>query len=326
MNIKFADLFSGIGGFRLGLEKADAECVFSAETDSHAIEMYKANFGDDPTCDVTQLDSKTMPDFNILCAGFPCQAFSICGKQKGFADTTRGTLFFDICRILQDKKPEVLILENVSNLEKHDKGRTFSVMLNLLDSLGYTVSYKILNARDFGVPQNRERIMIIGNRNGYVFDFEKVNTCTVDSMKPFLEKNGEFEFLEKDRYTLLEKDQIRRQKSGLIFCGYRNGHIRKKGVRPGTEHLSRTHRQPDRIYSSEGIHPTIASQETSGRYWILDNGRVRKLTLNECFSFMGFPDDFIKTGSRSNLYRRIGNSICVPMITEVAETVMEQFF
>ena len=154
--VRFIDLFAGIGGFRLGFEKVGCKCVFGAEIDDHACKIYELNFGDNPKCDITKLDPKNIPDFEILCAGFPCQAFSICGKQKGFYDETRGTLFFDICRILNEKKPQAFVLENVSNLEKHDSGKTLTVMLSALSELGYTVTYKVLNARDFGVPQNRE--------------------------------------------------------------------------------------------------------------------------------------------------------------------------
>lgn len=156
--VKFIDLFAGIGGFRLGFEQNGCECVFSSEIEPHACEMYELNFNENPYCDITTLDPKTIPDFDILCAGFPCQAFSICGKQKGFYDETRGTLFFDICRILGEKKPKAFVLENVFNLATHDKGRTLSVMLNSLEALGYTVTHRVLNARDFNVPQNRERI------------------------------------------------------------------------------------------------------------------------------------------------------------------------
>ena len=186
--LKFIDLFAGIGGFRLGFENAGCKCVFSSEIDDHACEMYELNFGENPRCDITQLNPKDIPDFDILCAGFPCQAFSICGKQKGFYDETRGTLFFDICRIIEEKKPKAFVLENVSNLEKHDSGRTLTVMLSVLSELGYTVVYKVLNARNFGVPQNRERIIIVGNLNGRVFDFTKLKTNTIETMKPFLDK------------------------------------------------------------------------------------------------------------------------------------------
>jgi DNA (cytosine-5)-methyltransferase 1 len=324
--MKFIDLFAGIGGFRLGFEKMGFECVYSSEIDTHACEVYEENFGVNPYNDITKIDPKTIPDFDILLAGFPCQTFSISGEQKGFYDT-RGTLFFDICRILEEKKPRAFVLENVQNLEKHDKGRTLTVMIHSLNDLGYVVNYKVLNAKDFGVPQNRERIVIVGNKEGYSFDFEKIETQQVKSMYPFLDKEGEFEFLNEDEYTLIDKEHIKRQqRSGLMFVGYRNKKIRTVGVRPGTEYLSRVHKQPNRIYSSDGIHPTIASQEQSGRYWILVDNKVRKLTLNECFRFMGFPEDYKKVGIPSKLYERIGNSICVKMVQAVAKEVKNQIF
>lgn len=325
--LRFIDLFAGIGGFRLGFESVGCKCVFSSEIDEHACKMYELNFGDNPKCDITQLNPKDIPDFDILCAGFPCQAFSICGKQKGFYDETRGTLFFDICRILEEKRPRGFVLENVSNLGKHDSGRTLTVMLSVLSELGYTVVYKVLNARHFGVPQNRDRIVIIGNSEGRAFDFSKLKTNTVESMKPFLDKAGDFEILPMDSYTILEQSLIKRQsKSGLIFCGYRNKKIRIAGVRPGTEHLSRVHKQPNRIYDVHGVHPTLASQESSGRYFIKDGNIVRKLTMNECFRFMGFPENYKKIGKAASLYARIGNSICVNMVKAIAVEVVNQFF
>ena len=267
-----------------------------------------------------------MPDFDVLCAGFPCQAFSICGQRKGFYDETRGTLFFDICRILEYKKPKAFILENVQYLETHDKGRTLSIMMHSLRDLGYVTNYKVFNAKDFGVPQNRERIIIVGSLEGKRFDFDKIKTeNTVNSMKPFLDSEGDFEFLNPEDYTLIDCYK-KQKKSGLMFRGYRNKKIRKTGVREGTEHLSRVHKQPNRIYSSEGNHPTISSTETGGRYWIYDQGKVRKLTLDECFRFMGFPSNFIKVGTKSKLYERIGNSICVNMVEAIAIEVYNQLF
>lgn len=325
--LKFIDLFAGIGGFRLGFENAGCKCVFSSEIDDHACEMYELNFGDNPKCDISTLEAADIPDFDILCAGFPCQAFSICGKQKGFYDETRGTLFFDICRILEAKKPKAFVLENVSNLEKHDSGRTLTIMLSSLSELGYTVVYKVLNARDFGVPQNRDRIVIVGSRDGIAFDFTKLQTNTVESMKPFLDKTGDFEILSPGSYTILNESLVKKQpKSGLMFCGYRNKKIRTVGVRPGTEHLSRVHKQPNRIYDAAGIHPTLASQESSGRYFIKDGNIVRKLTMDECFRFMGFPENYKKVGGSAQLYARIGNSICVNMVKAVATEVVNQLF
>ena len=326
-NIRFIDLFAGIGGFRLGFEYANCRCVFSSEINEHACEMYQLNFGDNPKSDITKINVDDIPNFEILCAGFPCQSFSICGKQQGFYDETRGTLFFDICRILEKKRPKAFVLENVANLEKHNSGKTLTVMLSVLSDLGYTVNYKVLNAKDFGVPQNRDRIIMVGSLDGIVFDFSKLKTDTVCSMKSFLDRKGNFDILERNSYTLLDKSLIKKQeKSGLIFCGYRNKRIRTTGVRPGTEHLSRVHKQPNRIYDVDGIHPTLASQESSGRYFIKDGDIVRKLTINECFRFMGFPEDYKKIGSSANLYARIGNSICVNMVKSIALEVVNQFF
>lgn len=218
-------------------------------------------------------------------------------------------------------------MENVFNLEKHDSGRTLTLMLSVLSELGYTVVYKVLNARDFGVPQNRDRIVIVGNREGRTFDYLKLKTNTIESMKPFLDKDGDFEILLPDSYTLLDSSLVKKQtKSGLIFCGYRNKKIRTVGVRPGTEHLSRVHKQPNRIYDAEGVHPTLSSQESSGRYFIKDGDIVRKLTMDECFRFMGFPETYKKVGRAASLYARIGNSICVNMVNAVAVEVVNQFF
>lgn len=325
--LKFIDLFAGIGGFRLGFERAGCECVYSCEQDRHACAMYQLNFGDNPYGDITQLHAQELIDFDILCAGFPCQAFSISGKQLGFQDKTRGTLFFDICRILAAKKPQAFILENVANLAKHDQGRTLTVMLEALAELGYSVAYQVLNAKDFGVPQNRERIVIIGNRDGKLFDFSKLEKHPVTSMQPFLDAEGDFEVLSNDSYTILDASLIKRQpKSGLVFCGYRNKKLRTSGVKPGTEHLSRAHKQPNRIYDAVGIHPTLASQESSGRYFIKTGDIVRKLTMAECFRFMGFPEDYQRIGSNANLYARIGNSICVTMVEQLAREMVTQFF
>jgi len=322
MSFKFIDLFAGIGGFRIGFEKSGGNCVFSSEIDPHAQEMYKLNYNDELFGDITKIDEKEIPNHDVLLAGFPCQPFSIAGEKKGFNDT-RGTLFFDIERILKEKRPKAVVLENVKHFKSHDKGNTLKVILTALQKLGYTTNWQVLNAKDFGVPQNRERTIIVGSLNGVKFDFSKLQKKKVPSIKDILEKeNDSFEYLDESEYTLIENPK--RQPSGLIFVGYLNKNIRTKGVRENTKHLSRVHKQPNRIYSSEGTHPTLSSQESAGRYFIYHNGKVRKLTLKECYRLMGFSDDFKLIGSKAKLYNRIGNSIVVSMVEEIAKQVKIQ--
>lgn len=322
MSYKFIDLFAGIGGFRIGFEKSNCECVFSSEIDEHAGEIYKINYGDDVYKDITKIDEKEIPNHDILLAGFPCQPFSIAGEKKGFNDT-RGTLFFDIERILKEKKPKTVILENVKHFKNHDKGNTLKVVLRSLEELGYTTNWKVLNAKDFGVPQNRERTIIVGSLNGVKFNFNELEKKPPIYIKDILEKeNSKFEYLDEKEYTLIKNPK--KQASGLIFAGYRNKKIREKGVRENTTHLSRVHKQPNRIYSSEGTHPTLSSQESAGRYFIYHNGKVRKLTLKECYRLMGFKDDFKLIGSKAKLYNRVGNSIVVSMVEEIAKQVKKQ--
>ncbi|WP_201790976.1 DNA cytosine methyltransferase [Campylobacter vicugnae] len=318
----FIDLFAGIGGIRMGIQKAGGRCVFSSEIDLKAAKVYKENFLENPLGDVTQINPQQLPSFDLLSAGFPCQPFSISGKKRGFEDT-RGTLFFDICRIIDEKKPKVVLLENVKHLMHHDKGNTLKVILRNLIDLGYNVNYKLLNAKDFGVPQNRERIIIVASKKDN-FDFGLINKSIATQLRDYLDIDGEFEILSKNDYTLL--DNIREQESGLIFCGYRNKNIWKKGIRENTLHLSRVHRQPNRIYSIDGIHPTIPSQESSGRFFIYipEKDIVRKLTINECYRIMGFPNDFIKDKSLSESYKQIGNSVCVNMIESIAKEIVMQ--
>lgn len=321
---KFIDLFAGIGGFRIALQDVGGKCVFSSEWDTQAQKTYFANYGEVPFGDITQSSTKSyIPDnFDVLCAGFPCQPFSISGKQKGFEDT-RGTLFFDICEIISQKQPKVVFLENVKHLVHHDGGNTLKTILSKLEELGYRVAWKVLNGADFGIPQNRERIIIIGCKDK-LFDFEQLPTQPKRPLAEFLDEEGEFEFLKPEEYTLIDNPK-RQPDSGLIFAGYRNKSIRKAGVRPGTEHLSRVHKQPNRIYSIQGIHPTLPSQESSGRFFILlDDNRVRKLTINECWRIMGFPDNFVRVSAIGQQYRQLGNSVCVKMIEEIAKEIKRQ--
>ena len=315
----FIDLFAGIGGFRIPLQELGGKCIFTSEFNPHAQRAYEKNFGEVPFGDITKLNLNIVPQHDVLCAGFPCQPFSISGKMKGFEDT-RGTLIYYVFQLIEQRQPSVVFLENVKHLVHHDGGRTLQTIVQHLEELGYRVSQKVLNASDFGVPQNRERIILIGHRERQ-FNFNQVQKFSRCVLKDVLDTNADFEYLDEP-YTILDRQTT--QDSGLIFSGYRNKTIRKAGVRPGTEHLSRVHKQPNRIYSSEGTHPALPSQESSGRFWIYHEGRVRKLTINECYRIMGFPDEFILTGAKSELYRQIGNSVCIPMIREIGRQLIAQ--
>jgi len=321
-NITFIDLFAGIGGIRLGFEQSGAKCIFSSEIDSECQKTYFLNFCEYPRGDIKTIDEKKIPNHDILTAGFPCQPFSICGRQKGFEDT-RGTLFLDILRIVKEKQPKVIFLENVKHLKHHDKGNTLKVILSSLQKLGYKTKWKVLNAKDFGTAQNRERIIIIGNKEKE-FDFSRLNLRPKVVLKDILQKEGNFEFMDEKEYTLIKNPKV--QESGLIFIGYRNKKIRTNGVRENTLHLSRVHKQPNRIYSSNGTHPTLASQESSGRYFILHEGKVRKLSIDECFALMGYPKKFRKFSTNGRLYQQIGNSVCVPMMAELSREIINQYF
>jgi len=318
----FIDLFAGIGGFRIALQNLGGKCVFSSEIDKYARQTYEANFGEIPFGDITLEETKAhIPkNFDILCGGFPCQPFSVSGKMKGFEDT-RGTLIYHVFKIIENHNPKVVFLENVKHLLYHNKKLTLTTIIQHLEELGYKVSVKVLNAVDFGLPQNRERLIIVGHRYKK-FDFSCVQIQPKVALKYFLDDdNKNFEYLQ-DNYTILEEQK--KQKSGLIFAGFRNKKIRDKGVRPGTEHLSRVHKQPNRIYSTEGVHPTIPSQESSGRFWIWHQKKVRKLTIEECYRIMGFPHFFKFVSAKSELYKQIGNSVAIPMIQEITKQIQNQ--
>ena len=325
--IKIIDLFCGLGGFHVGMHKAfkNMECVLASDIDSHARLIYEKNFkGVTMDSDVTQLDEKEVPEHHILCAGFPCQPFSTAGHLKGF-DDARGTLFYDILRIAKHHKTPVLFLENVANFIKHDKGNTYKTIKRLLEEEGYFVSVKVLNAKDYGLAQNRQRTIIIASRKKE-FDFEKVKgKKNIKKIKDILEEK-EREYLKREDYTIIPDNLWKTQRSGLIFCGYRNKTIRKTGVRENTEHLSRVHKQPNRIYHINGTHPTLSASEVSGRYFVYDGNNVFNLSVRECFRLQGFPESYKRVGINSQLYKRIGNSVPVDMIAAVAKEIKKQLF
>lgn len=318
-----ADIFSGIGGFRLALDHVGFDCLYSFEIDPACRKVYKKNFGEEPYADISEANFLDLPDAQLVTAGFPCQPFSICGKRQGFSDD-RGTIFLHVYELAREKNPDVIILENVKHLLYLNKGASFRIILDALKSLDYFVEYQVLNSKNFGLPQNRERVFIVASKYK-PFNFDCVETTfPVPKLIDFLDKEGSFEYLDPSEYTLIDKQK--QQESGLIFAGYRNKSIRRAGTRPNTKHLSRVHRQPNRIYSVEGVHPTLPSQEPSGRFFVYlpHQHKVRKLTVNECYRIMGFPEDFIRAGKPSDSYRQIGNSVPTTVVRELLKAVVNQ--
>jgi DNA (cytosine-5)-methyltransferase 1 len=323
--LKFIDLFSGIGGFHQALRRVvpSAECVHASDIDSAAQAAYQANYEVHPAGDIRTLDEDSLPPFSLLCGGFPCQAFSAAGKKQAFADP-RGTLFFEILRLVDLRTPDTLLLENVANLLTIEKGAVFARMQTELTSRGYHVSYAILSPHHFGVPQSRERVYIVASKT-VEFSFDELRSHTTScSLRSILDPTASG-YLDPSTYVLLPESQVKTQrKSGLRFCGYLKGTIRKTGVRENTEHLSRTHKQTMRIHSADGTQPTLAASETSGRYHIYDGVGVRRLTLAECYRLMDFPSDFKLHSVKGTAYKQIGNSVCVRVVEAVLREMVRQ--
>ncbi len=314
----FIDLFAGIGGFRIALESFGGECVFSSEWDKPAQTTYETNFGEVPAGDITKIRSNKILPHNVLCAGFPCQAFSVSGKQKGFKDT-RGTLFFDVVRIAKYHKPEILFLENVKNFAKHDNGRTLAVVLSALDKVGYNVFHKTLNASHYGVPQSRERIYIIGFRKDLEikdFQFPKPTYQPV-KIKDLLQPNDEAKerIIKRDDIKFYENQSQKLKKN--IFGNYPLSPIQIGTINKGG--------QGERIYSVEGHAITLSAHgggiaSKTGAYFV--DGAVRKLTPREAARAMGFPEWFKIPVSDSQAYKQFGNSVVIPVLKEIFKEIM----
>lgn len=294
----FIDLFAGIGGIRLGFEAAGGKCVFSSEFDEDACTTYKANFGEHPFGDITKIEAAKIPDFDVLLAGFPCQAFSIIGKKEGFKDETRGTLFFEIERILKAKKPRAFMLENVRNLVAHDKGKTFKVIMSHLEALGYTVYAKVLNALDYGCMQKRERIIIVG-------------------------------FLDRVLFTFPEKEINHKTLSDVLEQDVASKYYVKPEIRE-----SRLKRLKDKNYPKPYIsHENMAGSITPHPYssclragasanYILINDE-RRPTEREMLRLQGFPDTYRIVLPYSKVKKQCGNSVAVPVIKAVAKQMIK---
>ena len=302
MVVKVIDLFAGIGGIRLGVEQAfgSVDCVFTSEIDKHAVTTYKANFKDGHVFgDIKQIDASDVPDHDILLAGFPCQPFSQAGLKKGFTDT-RGTLFFDIERILLAKQPKAFLLENVKQLKGHDKGRTFQTIIDHLNKAGYKVFYEILKARDFGVPQNRERIYIVGFLDHSInFEFPKptnLPTRVGDILDDVVD----------EKYTISDKlwsgHKRRKELNKLNGKGFGYGLFNKESAYTNTISAR---------YYKDGSEILIEQE----------NKNPRKLTPREAARLQGFPEEYVIPVSDAQAYKQFGNSVAVPVIKAIATEI-----
>ena len=319
--MKFLDLFAGIGGFRLGLESAGHECVGFCEIDKFARKSYKAIH--DTEGEIELHDITSVPDelvrkighVDIICGGFPCQAFSIAGKRGGFEDT-RGTLFFEIARFASILKPKYIFCENVKGLLNHDKGRTFKTIINTFDELGYDVEWQMLNSKDFGVPQNRERVYIVGHLRG-----ERTRPVF-----PIFGKNG--------TTNQANIKQIGNINNSTSFGGNpQTGRVYDiEGISPTLNTMQGGGREPkvmviddqgrrNKKISPKNIVPTLRAQD---RHGVMTEGlKIRKLTPRECWRLQAFPDwAFDKAqevNSKTQLYKQAGNSVTVSVIKAIAE-------
>lgn len=293
----FIDLFAGIGGIRLGFEAVGGECVFSSEWDTFAQTTYEANFGEKPAGDITEIAASSIPDHDILLAGFPCQAFSICGDQKGF-DDTRGTLFFNIEEILRVKQPFAFMLENVKNLRSHDKGRTFKIITQRLESLGYHLHHTILNSLDFGVPQKRERIFIVGFKKDIAFNFPQPL-----GIQPKLTDILEDEAKIEDKYYVSE--QIKQKRFAKVKPNY---------PIPSIWHENKSGNISALEYS-------CALRAGASYNYLVVNG-IRRLTPRELLRLQGFPDSFKVVVPYTQIRKQTGNSVSVPVIKAIAKEML----
>ena len=297
MKFRFVDLFAGIGGIRLGFESIGGECVFSSEWDKYAQDTYEANFGERPQGDITKIKPETIPEHDILLAGFPCQAFSICGDRQGFLDT-RGTLFFNIEEILRIKRPYAFLLENVKNLKSHDKGRTFQTIIKHLENLGYYVHHKVLNSLDFGIPQKRERTFIVGFRDNINFSFPKP-LDTKPNLVSILENDSEVD----KRY--FASSTIRKNRLAKVKPNYPT---------PSIWHENKSGNISALEYS-------CALRAGASYNYLLVNG-IRRLTPKELLRLQGFPDDFKIVVPYTQIRKQTGNSVTVPVIKAVARQMI----
>lgn len=299
------DLFSGIGGFRLGLESVGFRCVGSCEINRYARQIYSNHYEEPEYSDIREVDASILPDFDILCAGFPCQAFSNAGKRMGFADT-RGTMFFEIARVAKEKRPETLLLENVRGLLMHDRGKTFITILNTLDELGYDAEWQVINGKYF-VPQNRERVFIVGHSRGKPIRevFPITEGGELDDGAP-QEEQGEGERV-RDAYC--------RALDANYWKGWGGGRTMIQ--------VNRDIHQGCRYYDINGISPTLLTMNGGGNRIKIKSDGIRCLTPLECERLMGFPDGWTDVGvANTQRYKCLGNAVIPAVVEMIGEKLM----
>lgn len=300
---RFVDLFAGIGGIRIGFERAGGKCVFSSEWDTDAANTYATYFKERPYGDITEIPNAMIPDHDILTGGFPCQPFSVMGDMKGF-DDTRGTLFFEIERILRDKRPKAFLLENVRNLVSHDKGRTFNVILGRLKTLGYHVHWRVLNALHYNLPQKRERVIIVGFKENHPFSWPVI--------QPLKKTLGDI--LEPD--NLVDKKHFASEKVRQSVSKRLEG--KNVPQEPWISHENKAGNISPLPYS-------CALRAGASHNYLLVNGR-RRLTPLENLRLQGFPEDYLPAvrgrTSDSAIRKQCGNSVPVAMIEAVAKRIV----
>ncbi len=372
LRMKFVELFAGIGGFRHGLESVCFEnsteqeegtgnkkgqfiqqsdkcsnrytCVWSNEIDKYACQIYRKNFGKGELYegDITTVNTRNIPDHELLVGGFPCQAFSIAGKRRGF-DDTRGTLFFEIERICRAKKPRYILLENVKGLLSHDSGRTFQTILKVLTDIGYILQWEVLNSKNFGVPQNRERVFIVGYLRGTsrpeVFPIGKTIKNNIQQTEKLLMQ------ISNTLRTNYSNGKANETYIGeLDYVGAVMSEKNKKWLENGKE-LSRNFPQGQRIYTDKGIASTIAGNagglggktglykispciraehhNTADVHFVPQNMKIRRLTPTECERLQGFPDGWTEGISDTQRYKCLGNAVTTSVVTEIGKRLYD---
>ena len=353
--VNVVSLFSGIGGFEEGLKKSkiNSAVVFSSEIDEHARVSYISNFGSDNLHgDITLIDEKSVPQHELLLAGFPCQSFSIAGKRKGF-DDIRGTLFFDVARILKEKTPKYILLENVKNLISHDGTKTIKKILTTLNEIGYTVDFTVLNSCEAGVPQNRDRTYIVGvyGLKAEKFNYDK-RSSKASALKKELDEEGfngfnffnQVVFLQKQKYIedILEEDvpesyYFETDKIRKFLDGFRVEESRRRQAKilklfdlPKDVHNDLERQR--RVYSTKGISPTVLARADTTKILLKDGTqyRIRKVTSAENFYIQGFGKRFVEnikmTGmSATQMYKQSGNAVSPPVITGILNCLYEEY-